>query len=68
MAAFGEGDAKAQVEDDLARAQATLVIDNKATHKIKAEAKAEAALLEVERTSLMLKIKATKDEVSSLQS
>ena len=70
LAAFGEGDAKAQVEDYLARVQATLVIDNKATHKIEAEAeaKAEAALLEVEQTSLMLKIKAAKDEVSSLQS
>ena len=55
---------KERVEDDLARVQATLTIAEEATHK----AEAEATRLEVERTSLLLEIGATKDEVSFLQS
>ena len=57
-------DAKALEEDKLARVQDALVVAEEA--KLKAEA--EAALLEVERTSLLLEIGAAKDEVSSLHS
>ena len=50
------------MEDDLARVQDALVVAKEARRK----AEAEVAHLEVERTSLVLKIGVTKDEVSSL--
>ena len=50
------------MEDDLARVQSALVI----MEEVKCKVEAEAARLEVERTSLLLEIGATKDEVSSL--
>ena len=58
------GDAKAWVEDELAKVQDALVVAEEA--RCKAEAK--AAPLEVEQTSLLLEIRAAKDEVSFLQS
>ena len=58
------GGAKARVENDLARVQDAQVIAKEA--RLKAEV--EAAYLEVEQTSLLLKIGAAKDEVFSLQS
>ena len=64
MAAITAGDAKVRVENDLARVQDALVIAEEAKHK----AKAEVASLVVERTSFMLEVEATKDEVSSLHS
>ena len=56
------GDAKERVEDDLARVQATLTITEEARRKVEVE----DARLEVEQTSIMLEIGATKDEVFSL--
>ena len=64
LAAVVAGDAKAWAKDDLARVQDALVVAEEARHK----AEAKVARLEVERTSLVLEIGATKDEVSSLQS
>ena len=64
LVVVAKGDAKARVEDNLARVQDALVIAEDARHK----AEAEVAHLEVEWTSLMLEIGATKDEVSSLHS
>ena len=64
MAIVTEGDAKAQAEDELTRVQDALAIEEKARPK----AKAEVASLEVEQTSLMLEVGATKYEGSSLQS
>ena len=64
LAVVVAGDAKAGVEFDLARVQDALAVSEEARRK----AKAEAAHLEVERTSLLLEIGATKDEVSSLHS
>ena len=57
------GDAKAWVEDDLAWVRDALAVVKEA----KCKAEAETALLEVKRTSLLLELKAIKDEVSSLQ-
>ena len=58
------GDAKALVEDKMARVQDALAVAEEA----RCNAEAEAALLEVERTSLLLEIGMAKDEVSSLHS
>ena len=63
LTAVVAGDTKARAEDGLARVQDTLVVTEEAKHK--AEAKAETTHLEVERMSLLLEIKAAKDEVSS---
>ena len=57
-------DAKARVEDNLGRVQDALVVPEEARRK----AKAEVDLLEVERTSLLMEIRTTKDKVSSLHS
>ena len=58
------GDAKAPAEDELARVQDALAIAEKASRK----AEAEVTSIEVERTSLLLQVGATKEEVSFLQS
>ena len=58
------GDEKARAKKELARVQDALAATEEASRK----AEAKAARLEVERTSLMLDIRAAKDEVSSLQS
>ena len=55
---------KALVEDKLDRVQDALAAVKEARRK----AEVEAARLKVERTSLMMKIKTAKDEVSSLHS
>ena len=55
---------KARAEDNLARVQDALVVAEEARRKVEAE----AACIEVERTSLLLEIRAAKDEVSSLHS
>ena len=48
----------------MARVQDALVV----AEEVRRKAEAEVASLEVERTSLLLEVGATKDEVSSLQS
>ena len=58
------GDAKALVEDKLARVQDSLAILEEARRK----AEVEDAHLKVELTSLLLKVRTAKDEVSSLYS
>ena len=58
------GNAKARAEEDLARVQEALV----ATEEGGRKAKAKIARFEVERTSLLLELGASKDEVSSLYS
>ena len=55
---------KARVEDDLARVQEALVVVEEARRK----AEAETFRLEVERKSLLLQLRAAKDEVSFLHS
>ena len=64
------GDTKAWAEDDLGNVRDALVVTEEAKPKAEAEAKAEAetTFLEVERTSLLIKFGAAKDQVSSLQS
>ena len=57
------GDAKARVEDDLARVRGTLAVEEEAKHR----AEAKITHLEVDQTSLLLELGAVKDEVSSLQ-
>ena len=57
---------KAQAKEELARVQDALATAEETRCKVEAEV--EAVRLEVERTSFMLDIIATKDEVSSLQS
>ena len=64
LASVTVGDAKVRAEDNLVRVKDSLVIAKEA----KRNAEVEVARLEVERTSLMLEIGATKDEVSSLHS
>ena len=64
LAAVAASDAKACVEDNLASVQDALVIAEEARRK----SEAKVAHLEVERTSLLLEIGMTKDEVSSLHS
>ena len=58
------GDAKVLVEDKLARVQDALAVAEEAMWR----AEAEVSRLEVERTSPLLEIGVTKDEVSSLHS
>ena len=53
-----------KVEEDLAKVHKALA----ATKEGRCKAEAEIARLEVERTSLLLELGATKDEVSSLHS
>ena len=57
-------DARAWVKDDFARVRDALAVAEESKHK----AKAETVCLEVERTSLLLELRAVKDEVSFLQS
>ena len=64
LAASEASDAKARAEEDLARDQEALV----AAKEGRCKADAETACLEVEWTSLLLDLGATKDEVSSLHS
>ena len=64
LAAVVAGNAKARVEGDLAKVQEALAVAEEARCKVEAE----TALLEVERTSHMLELGVTKDEVSSLHS
>ena len=64
LAASVAGDAKAKVDEDLARVQEALATMEEGRHK----AEAEIACLEVERTSLLLELEATNDEVSYLYS
>ena len=59
LAVVTVGDAKAWAEDDLAQAQCSLAAAKEAKHK----AEAKTVGLDVERTSLLLEIRATKDEV-----
>ena len=60
------GDTKAWSEEDLGNVRDALAVTEEA--KRKAEAEAETTFLEVERTSLLKKFGAEKDEMSSLQS
>ena len=62
--AVTEGDAKARVDEDLARAQDSHL----AVEEAKRKAEAETARLTVDCTSLLLDIGAVKGEVSGLQS
>ena len=62
LAIVAADDVKAWVKDDLTKVQVALAIAEEARHK------AEAANLEVGRTSLLHEIGVAKDEVSSLQS
>ena len=64
LVASAAGQARARVEEDLARVQEALAVAEEGRCK----AKAETARLEVERTSLLLELEETKDEVSSLHS
>ena len=64
MAAVEVGDVKARVEGDLARVQDALAIVEEAKRKVWTE----TAHLKVEQTSLLLEIRAARDEVSSLHS
>ena len=59
-----EGDAKERDEEDLDRVQEPLA----AAKEVRRKAEAEVARLEVEQTSILLKLGVTKDEVSSLHS
>ena len=71
LATVTEGDTKAKAEGDLTRVQDALAVAEEAKEVVKEDkrkTKAEAIHLEVERTSLLLEIGATKDEVSSLHS
>ena len=63
MAAVAVGDAKARAEGDLARVQEDLAV----AEEVRLKVEAKAACLKVERTSLLLEIRAAKDELSSLQ-
>ena len=64
LVASAAGNARARAEEDFVRIQEALV----ATKEDRSKAEAEIACLEVERTSFMLELGATKDEVSSLHS
>ena len=64
MTTVKASDKRAWAEDELARVQDALAVVEEARPK----AESKVACLEVERTSLLLEVGATKDEVSSLQS
>ena len=57
-------DAKGRVEDDLTRARDALAVVEEDRRRLEAE----VACLAIERTSLLLELEASKDEVSSLHS
>ena len=64
LEASAVGDARARAEEDLARVHEALAAAEEGRRK----AEDETARLEVERTSLLLDLGATKDEVSFLHS
>ena len=64
LVATTSGDAKARVEDDLTEVLDALATAKEDGHK----SEAEIARLAVERTSLLLELKASKYQVSSLHS
>ena len=64
LTAVVAGDAKAMAEDDLTRAQDALAAMEEDKHR----SEAEIFRLAVERTSLLLELETSKDEVSSLHS
>ena len=64
LASRAAGDTKVRAEEDLARVQEALT----AMEEGRRNAKAETTCLEVERTSLLLELKATKDEVFFIHS
>ena len=71
LATVVAGDVKAKTEDDLIRVQDALATTEESraiAEEVRHKAKAEAARLEVERTSLLLEIGEAKDKVSSLHS
>ena len=62
---------RAKLEGDLVRVKDALVIAEEAkevAEEARHKAESEAAQLEVDRTSLLLELRATKDKVSPLQS
>ena len=64
LAASATSNARARAKEDLARVQEALAVAKESRCK----AKVGTAFLEVERTSLLLELEATKDEVSSFHS
>ena len=64
LTAVAAVDAKARAKNDLNRVQGALVAEEEDGHKLEAE----VACLAVERTSLLLELGASKDEVYSLHS
>ena len=64
LTAVAVGDSKAMVEDDLSRALDALAAAEEDRHRLEVE----LAHLAIERTSLLLELKASNDEVSSLHS
>ena len=71
LATVVAGDVRVKLEGDLARvkdAMATLEESRVVAEEARRKVEYEATRLEVDRTSLMLKLGAAKDEVSSLQS
>ena len=64
LAVVATGEAKAKAKDDLTRDRDALAAGEEDGRRIEAE----FARLEVERTSLLLELEASKDEVSSLHS
>ena len=64
LATAAMGDAKARAEDDLAKAVDALATAGEEGCRLEAK----VARLTIERTSLLLELEASKDEVSSLHS
>ena len=61
LTAITVGDAKARAEDDMTRARDALAVEEEDRCRLEAE----VVYLAVERTSLLLELEASKDEVSS---
>ena len=64
LLAVATGEAKARAKDDLTRARDALAAAEEDERRLEAE----VGFLEVERTSFLLELEASKDEVSSLHS
>ena len=64
LAAATTGDVKARAENDLTRVLDALIVAEEDGLRLEAE----VSRLEVEQTSLLLELEASKDEVSSLHS
>ena len=64
LAAIAAGEAKARAEDDLARMREALA----AVEEDRRGLKAKVSRMTVERTSLLLKLETSRDEVSALHS